>query len=75
MHGLDTSARVLSVLGYDTVDGLDAGLLTPLAAGSSVVLVSNAVVDAGTLGEKVVAEKVTHTAGVDVDGALRLDDQ
>ena len=59
MHGVDATSRVLSVLGYDTVDGLDAGLLIPLAAGASVVLVANA--DESGLGHKVAAEKVTAT--------------
>jgi hypothetical protein len=71
MHDVDSSTRVLSVLGYDTVDGLDAGLLVPLAAGGSVVLVSN--VDGSRLGQKVTTEQVTHTAGVDVKDATRLD--
>lgn len=70
MHGLDATSRVLSVLGYDTVDGLDAGLLVPLAAGGSVVLVANA--DEGKLAEKVATEKVTHTAGVGVSTVPRL---
>jgi uncharacterized protein (TIGR03089 family) len=70
-HHLDASCRVLSTLPYDTVDGLDAGLLVPLAAGGSVVLVGNA--DPARLAERCAAERVTHTAGVDVAGLPRLD--
>jgi len=71
MHGLDASARVLSVLALDTVDGIDAGLLIPLAAGASVVLVAHA--EANNLESTVATEKVTHTAGIDVAGTTRLD--
>ena len=60
MHGLDSAARVLSVLGYDTVDGLDAGLLVPLTAGASVVIVSN--VNRTQLPERYEVERVTHVA-------------
>ena len=73
MHGLDPSSRVLSVLGYDAVDGIDAGLLIPLAAGASVVLVGYA--NANKLIEKVSAERLTHAAGIDAPNLLRLDDQ
>ena len=73
MHGLDATTRVLSVLAYDTVDGVDAGLLVPLAAGGSVVLVMNA--DESQLAPKVDAEKVTHSAGVHTPGVLRLDNR
>lgn len=69
-HGLGRESRVLSTLPFDTVDGLDAGLLMPLAAGGSAVLVGNA--DASRLAERCAAERVTHTAGVDVDGLPRL---
>ena len=72
MHGLDASTRVLSTLDFDTVDGLDAGLLVPLAAGGSVVLVSTP--DEAQLRERCATERITHTAGVDVAGAVRLDD-
>ena len=72
MHGLTAVARVLSVLGYDTVDGIDAGLLVPLAGGASVVIVSND--DQDKLSEKVTSERVTHTAGIDAPGVTRLDD-
>ena len=71
MHGISESSRVLSVLGYDTVDGLDAGLLVPLAAGASIVVVAN--VDEARLPELCTTERVTHSAGVDVTGTTRLD--
>jgi uncharacterized protein (TIGR03089 family) len=58
VHGLDATSRVLSALGYDTVDGLDAGLLAPLAAGGSVVLVTHP--DPARLEERRTAERVTH---------------
>lgn len=70
-HGLGRTSRVLSTLSPGTVDGLDAGLLVPLAAGGSVVLVSNA--DAAALPDRCAAERVTHTAGIDVAGLPRLD--
>jgi uncharacterized protein (TIGR03089 family) len=69
-HSLDASARVLTTLPYDTADGLDAGLLVPLAAGASLVLVSDA--DGSLLPDRCLAEKVTHTAGVDVPDLPRL---
>lgn len=71
MHGLDADARVLSVLGYDTVDGLDAGLLIPLAAGAAVVLVAHP--NESRLVKLCATERVTHTAGVEVAGVVRLD--
>jgi len=69
-HALDRATRVLTTRGYDTVDGLDAGLLAPLAAGGSVVLVSNP--DEGRLRDRCATENVSHTAGVDVIGVPRL---
>jgi uncharacterized protein (TIGR03089 family) len=69
-HRLDRSTRVVSTLPLDTADGLDAGLLAPLAAGGSLVLVSNA--DASLLAERCATEKATHTAGVTVAGLSRL---
>lgn len=59
-HGLDSSSRLLSTYALDTVDGLDAGLLVPLAAGASVVLVAN--VDESRLPDRIVAERITFTA-------------
>ncbi|HEU5033702.1 MAG TPA: TIGR03089 family protein [Mycobacteriales bacterium] len=70
-HGLGGSSRVLSTLGYDSRDGLDAGLVVPLAAGASVVLVTNP--DRERLPTRCSTEQVTHTAGVTVDGLPRLD--
>ena len=70
-HGIGRDDRVLSTLPYDSVDGLDAGLLVPLAAGASVVLVDN--VDAGGLAARCETERVTHTAGIAVPGLPRLD--
>jgi acyl-CoA synthetase (AMP-forming)/AMP-acid ligase II len=58
-HGMDASSRVLSTRPLDTVDGLDAGLLVPLAAGGSVVLVAN--VDSSKVPERVTAERITHS--------------
>jgi hypothetical protein len=69
-HGLPTRARVLSVLGLNTVDGLDAGLLLPLAVDGSVVLVAGA--DPAKLAQRCANERVTHTAGIDVPGVARL---
>jgi acyl-CoA synthetase (AMP-forming)/AMP-acid ligase II len=70
-HGIGRDSRVLTTLAYDTVDGLDAGLLAPLAVGGSVVLVASA--DEGKLAERCASENVTHTAGVAVSGLPRLD--
>jgi acyl-CoA synthetase (AMP-forming)/AMP-acid ligase II len=58
-HGWDASSRVLSTRPLDTVDGLDAGLLVPLAAGGSAVLVAN--VDSSRVPERVTAERITHS--------------
>lgn len=69
-HGLDASCRVLSAVGYDTADGLDVGLLMPLAAGGSVVLVTNA--NPVALPDRCAVERVTHSAGVTVPGVARL---
>ncbi|QNP63611.1 TIGR03089 family protein [Streptomyces genisteinicus] len=52
--GLTPGARVLSGLGYDTWDGLAAGLFAPLAAGASVVLCRNL----GELSEDGLAKRV-----------------
>ena len=58
-HGMDASSRVLSTRPLDTVDGLDAGLLVPLAAGGSVVLVAN--VDPSLVADRVATERITHS--------------
>ena len=70
-HGLGPASRLLSTLGFDNVDGIDAGLLMPLAASGAVVLVANTDVDA--LADKAAHEKITQTAGVDVPNIPRLD--
>ena len=57
-HGLDADSRVLSTLPFSTADGLDAGLLAPLAVGGSVVLVSNP--DPARMDQRREAEHVTH---------------
>lgn len=69
-HGLPAGVRVLSTLPLDSVDGVDASLLAPLAAGGSVVWCVNA--DASGLADRAATERVTHTAGCDVDGLPRL---
>jgi uncharacterized protein (TIGR03089 family) len=69
-HELGRQARVLSTMSYDNVDGLDAGLLAPLAAGGAVVLVSNP--DESRLADRCAHEKATHTAGVNVMALPRL---
>ncbi len=63
--------RVLSVLGYDDLTGWLAGLLAPLAAGAGVVLCRN--VDPDRLQARLLAERVTATAGVGVPGVRQLD--
>ena len=70
-HAIDRSSRVLSTMGFDSVDGVDAGLLAPLVAGASVVLVSNP--DDSRLAQRCATEHVTHTAGVAVPNVPRLD--
>ena len=69
-HGLDAETRVLTTMPFDSVHGLDAGLLAPLAAGGSTVLVISA--DMSVLASRCATEKVTHTAGADVDRLPRL---
>jgi hypothetical protein len=59
-------ARVLSTLALDTVPGVLAAVVAPLVAGGSCVLVTNA--DPAALDSRVRVERVTHTAGVDLDG-------
>jgi uncharacterized protein (TIGR03089 family) len=61
-------ARVLTSLPL-TDSGLAVGLLGPLAAGGSVVY---SPADTVGLAERALAERVTHTAGLDVPGLPRL---
>ena len=70
-HLRGADSRVLSTMAYDSADGLDAGLLAPLAAGGSVVLVTNA--DESRQVERCATENVTHTAGITVGTLPRLD--
>ncbi|HET6817166.1 MAG TPA: TIGR03089 family protein [Mycobacteriales bacterium] len=58
-HAIGSTSRVLTTMGFDSVDGIDAGLLVPLAAGASIVLVTNA--DPSRLAERRAAEQVTDT--------------
>lgn len=65
--GLSAGDRLLSLRGWDTWDGLSAGLFAPLAAGASVVLCPNAAQGPGRLDEAALAarrtsEGVTHFA-------------
>ena len=57
-HRLEPGARVMSTLPLDTVMGIDAGLLVPLAAGGSVVLVAHA--DESKLARRVEDERVSQ---------------
>ncbi|MEU5811284.1 TIGR03089 family protein [Streptomyces sp. NPDC047718] len=60
--GLEPGSRVLSGLGYDTWDGLSAGLFAALAAGGSVVLCRHLdQLPAEGLAQRTEAERVTHT--------------
>jgi uncharacterized protein (TIGR03089 family) len=69
-HGFTGATRVLSTLPLDTTDGVGSGLLTPLAASASAVLVSNP--DEPGLAQRCATERVTHSAGVSVPGVVRL---
>src|SRR3954447_9346837 len=69
-HHLGAQSRVLSTMVFDSVEGLDAGLLAPLAAGGSIVLVTGA--DDARLADRCTTENVTHTAGVDVEPLPRI---
>lgn len=60
--GLGADSRVLTGRGYDTWDGLSAGLYAALAAGGSVVLCRNLDrLSAQALAQRVESERVTHT--------------
>ncbi|MFD3721086.1 TIGR03089 family protein [Streptomyces sp. NPDC058674] len=61
-RGLGPGSRVLTGLGYDTWEGLSAGLYAPLASGGSVVLCRNLdALSAEALAQRVESERVTHT--------------
>ncbi|HVS67972.1 MAG TPA: TIGR03089 family protein [Mycobacteriales bacterium] len=64
---LPAGARVLTTLPLDDL-GIGLGLLGPLAAGGSAVFATGP----GDLEAMTAAERVTHTAGVDVAGLPRL---
>jgi uncharacterized protein (TIGR03089 family) len=68
--GLLAGDRLLATERWDGPTGWVDGLLVPLAAGASIVLVANA--DPAALPGRVLAERVTATAGVDVAGIRRL---
>jgi acyl-CoA synthetase (AMP-forming)/AMP-acid ligase II len=57
-HRLEPGARAMSALPLDTLMGIDAGLLMPLAAGGSVVLVAHA--DESKLAKRAEDERVTN---------------
>jgi len=69
-HAVAAGSRLLSTLALDSLDGLDAGLLIPLAVDGSVVLVMNA--DEEKLARRAADERATHTVGVDLAGLPRL---
>ncbi|AXI77828.1 TIGR03089 family protein [Peterkaempfera bronchialis] len=62
--GIAPGSRVLSTLPYDTWEGLEAGLLAPLAAGASVVLCRNsAELSAEQWEQRTASERVTLRLG------------
>ncbi|MEV7419361.1 TIGR03089 family protein [Streptomyces sp. NPDC089919] len=61
-QGLEPGARVLTGLGFDSWEGLSAGLYAPLAAGGSVVLCRHLDrLSAEGLAQRTESERVTHT--------------
>ncbi|MEU7553817.1 TIGR03089 family protein [Streptomyces sp. NPDC044571] len=61
--GLGEGSRLLSGLGYDSWEGLSAGLYAALAAGGSVVLCRNLDrLSADGLAQRTESERATHTA-------------
>ena len=62
--------RVLTTLPLDSLTGVLAAVLTPLVAGGSCVLVNNP--DADVLSTRARTERVSHTAGVELDGLPSL---
>lgn len=69
-YAVGRGERVLTTLPLLGWDGLLAGLLAPLAAGAGVVMCRHP--DVGRLGRRAADERVTATAGVDLDGLPRL---
>lgn len=63
--------RLMSTHSLSTASGVALSLGTPLDAHGSVVMVANA--DPSRLADRAAMERVTHTAGCDVDGLPRLD--
>ncbi|MER5733224.1 TIGR03089 family protein [Streptomyces sp. NPDC002138] len=62
-RGLTEGSRLLSGQGYDTWEGLSAGLYAPLASGGSVVLCRHLdQLSADSLAHRTETERVTHTA-------------
>lgn len=59
---LDAGSRVLSDLPFTTLQGVLVGVLTPLAAGSSVIIQRN--LDESALDRRISVEHVTAVAGV-----------
>lgn len=58
------NCRVLTTLPLDTIEGIRAGVVVPLVAGGSAVLVTNA--DTAGLAKRASTERVSHTAGAQV---------
>jgi uncharacterized protein (TIGR03089 family) len=68
---LPYAARVMTTSTFDTGTALSYGLLGPLAASGSIVLVADA--DPNALVGHAETERVTHTLGVTIPGLTRLD--
>ncbi|MFE9257097.1 TIGR03089 family protein [Streptomyces sp. NPDC006879] len=61
-RGLGPGSRILSTRGYDTWQGVSAGLFAPLASGASVVLCRHAdQLSTESLAQRTASERVTHT--------------
>jgi hypothetical protein len=69
-HALAGRCRVLSLLALDTSEGIELGLLGPLAAGGSTILVANA--DPERWAGRASDERATHVVGMDLAGLPRL---
>lgn len=61
--GITAGARVLSVVGWDSTDGLRDGLLAVLAAGASLVQTVNPAADPTALDRRAETERVTLRLG------------